>query len=421
VRANERLRGLADLLASAVSGSVKTVADMHAAIARYPFRVLESVPVVQLPATAARVLHDGIAGGVYGTLRGATWGAGVAARAALAPLAAVPLDRGRPSPPPLDLAIAALNGVVGDRLAERRNGLRIEMQLRHAGRRLRLQPAALTRTVPEASPKLAVFVHGLASSEAVWRFYAEEHYGDPDASYGSLLARDLGYTPLYLRYNSGLHVSENGAQLDERMAELVRAWPVPVEEIALVGHSMGGLVVRSACHAGGRRAGGWVEAVRHVVCLGTPHLGAPLEKFGNLAGWLLGALDVTKPLARIVNGRSAGIKDLRYGYVVEEDWRGRDADALLEDNRHDIPFLDSAMHYFVAATLTRSPRHPLALLLGDTLVRVPSASGRGAPVARRIPFRDENGHHVGALSHLRLLNHPAVYAQLRAWLGRGNG
>jgi hypothetical protein len=164
-----------------------------------------------------------------------------------------------------------------------------------------------------------------------------------------------------------------------------------------------------------------VEAVRHVVCLGTPHLGAPLEKFGNLAGWLLGGLEVTKPIARIVNGRSAGIKDLRFGYLVEEDWRDRDVDALLENNRHDIPFLDSATHYFVAATLTRSPRHPLALLLGDTLVRLPSASGRGAPVARRIPFRDEHGHHVGATSHLRLLNHPAVYAQLRVWLGRGNG
>jgi pimeloyl-ACP methyl ester carboxylesterase len=194
-----------------------------------------------------------------------------------------------------------------------------------------------------------------------------------------------------------------------------------VEEIALVGHSMGGLVVRSACHTGRRRAAGWVDAVRHVVCLGTPHLGAPLEKFGNLAGWALGGLDVTRPLARLVNGRSAGIKDLRFGYLVEEDWRGRDPDALLADNRHDIPFLDSATHYFVAATLTRSPHHPVALLLGDTLVRFPSASGRGTPRARRIPFRDAHGRHVGAMSHMRLLNHPAVYAQLRAWVDPRRG
>jgi pimeloyl-ACP methyl ester carboxylesterase len=358
---------------------------------------------------------------VYWTIRGAAHGAGVAANVALAPLGDGALGADSPSPLPLDLAIAALNGFVGDHLEQRRNGLRIEMELRHAGRRLPLEPAALARAYPAAGPKLAIFVHGLACNEAVWRFYAEEHYGDPDTSYGSLLARDLGYSPVYVRYNSGLHVSENGARLDERMARLVRAWPVPVEEIALVGHSMGGLVVRSACHTGRRRAAGWVDAVRHVVCLGTPHLGAPLEKFGNLAGWALGGLDVTRPLARLVNGRSAGIKDLRFGYLVEEDWRGRDPDALLEDNRHDIPFLDSATHYFVAATLTRSPHHPVALLLGDTLVRFPSASGRGAPLARRIPFRDEHGRHVGAMSHMRLLNHPAVYTQLRAWLDPGRG
>jgi hypothetical protein len=419
VPTTQQLRGLKDLLVSALAGGVGGVAEMHSAIARYPFGVLEAIPLTRLPAVAARVLHDGIAGSVYGTLWGVTHGAGIAAGAALVPLGDRKRSDDRPAPDALDLAIGALNGAVGDRLEARRNGLRMQMEFRHAGRRLPLESQALRRTCPGASAKLAVFVHGLAGSDAVWRFYAEEHFGDPDATYGSLLARDLGYSPLYLRYNSGLHVSDNGVRLDERLAELVRAWPVPVQEIALVGHSMGGLVVRSACHAGRRRRGGWVDAVRHVVCLGTPHLGAPLEKLGNLAGWALGALDVTRPLARLVNGRSAGIKDLRFGYLVEEDWQGRDPDALLEDNRHDIPFLDSATHYFVAATMTRSQHHPVAQLLGDTLVRVPSASGRGAPVARRVPFRDEHGHHVGAVSHLRLLNHPVVYAQLRAWLASG--
>jgi len=422
VPTTEQLRGFKDLLVSALSGSVGVVAELHGAIARYPFAVLERMPVTRVPATAVRVLHDGIAGGVYWTIRGVTRGAGIAADVALMPVAAIEPAGDRPSPRALDLAIGALNGAVGDRLEERRNGLRMPMEFRHAGHRLPLEPHAIARAYASASPKLAVFVHGLAGSDAVWRFYAEEHFGDPDTTYGSLLARDLGYSPVYLRYNSGLHVSDNGARLDERMEDLIRAWPVPVEEIVLVGHSMGGLVVRSACHTGRRRrSAGWVDGVRHVVCLGTPHLGAPLEKLGNVAGWALGALDVTRPLARIVNGRSAGIKDLRFGYLVEEDWRDRDPDALLENNRHDIPFLDTATHYFVAATVTRSPHHPVAHLLGDTLVRLPSATGHGAPVARRIPFRDEHGHHVGAMNHMRLLNHPAVYAQLRAWLDPGSG
>jgi hypothetical protein len=160
-----------------------------------------------------------------------------------------------------------------------------------------------------------------------------------------------------------------------------------------------------------------LESVRHVFCLGTPHLGAPLEKLGNVAGWALGKLDLTRPFGRIVNGRSAGIKDLRFGYLVEDDWKDTDLDALLENNRHDIPFLDSATHYFVAATVTRSPRHPVGYLLGDTLVRFPSASGRGAPLARRIPFRDEHGRHLGSLTHLRL---PQPPRRLRS-SGAGSG
>ena len=413
----DRVRGLKDLLVGGISGAVATVEEIHASIARRPFQVLEQVPVTRIPAAATRLLHDGIAGGVYWLLRGLTRQAGGAAELALAPLGALQAaDDDRPSPA-VDLAIGALNGVVGDRLEQGRNGLRIRMEFRREGRRLALDTGSLRRAYPDAGGKLAVFVHGLAGNEHVWRFYAEEHYGNPQTTYGSLLERDLGYAPIYLRYNSGLHVSQNGRLLAGLLEDLVRAWPVEVDEIALVGHSMGGLVARSACHQGKQAGSGWVGSVRHVFCLGTPHLGAPLEKLGNVAGWLLGALAETRPLARIVNGRSAGIKDLRFGYLVEEDWTGRDADALLEDNRHDIPFLDSATHYFLAATLTRSPSHPLGYLLGDTLVRFPSATGRAAEPARRVPFRDEHGCHVGAMTHLRLLNHPTVYEQIRLWMG----
>jgi len=219
-----------------------------------------------------------------------------------------------------------------------------------------------------------------------------------------LLERDLGYTPLYLRYNSGLHISDNGELLAERLKELVDAWPGGVEEIVLVGHSMGGMVARSSCHHAKQRSDGWVDAVRHIFCLGTPHLGAPLEKLGNLAGWVLNTFDMTRPMGKIVNGRSVGIKDLRFGYLVDEDWRGTDVDALLENNRHHIPFLDSATHYFVAATVTKSLSHPLGFVIGDRLVRFPSASGGTAAHARRIPFKAEHGHHVGEMTHLRLLN-----------------
>jgi pimeloyl-ACP methyl ester carboxylesterase len=221
---------------------------------------------------------------------------------------------------------------------------------------------------------------------------------------------------VHLRYNTGLRISDNGRRLAELLDELAAGWPAPVEEIALVGHSMGGLVARSACHYGNAAEARWVESVRHVFCLGTPHLGAPLEKAANVAGWALTRIPETRPLASIVNRRSVGIKDLRFGSCVEEDWCDCDPDEFLNDRCNEVPFLETATYYFVGATLTRDARHPLAHLVGDLLVQFSSASGEGR--RRRIPFEISNGRHFGGLTHFDLLNHPDVYEQIRAWIAK---
>jgi pimeloyl-ACP methyl ester carboxylesterase len=259
-----------------------------------------------------------------------------------------------------------------------------------------------------------VFLHGLMETEFSWG--ARE-------TYGTRLARDLGVTPVYVRYNSGLHISRNGRLLSELLEELVEAWPLEVERISLVGHSMGGLVARSACYAaagaGDAAAAGngvaWVRRVRHSVSLGTPHMGAPLEQAVHVLSHGLAALPETRPFANFLRRRSAGIRDLRQGSLVDEDWEGRDPDALRAAACAEVPLLEGATHCFVSATITRSERHPLGRLLGDTLVLVPSACGRSR--TRRIPFQEEYGLHVGGAHHFALLNHPAVYERLRDWLG----
>jgi hypothetical protein len=177
---------------------------------------------------------------------------------------------------------------------------------------------------------------------------------------------------------------------------------------------MGGLVARSACHQGHRDGAAWTSTVRHVFCLGSPHMGAPLEKVANVAGYALAHLPETRPMARLVNGRSAGIKDLRFGSCAEEDWCDCDADELLRDQCHDVPFLDCATYYFVGATLARNAEGLAGSLVGDLLVRFPSAAGRGR--TRSLPFEIDNGMHAAGLNHFQLLNHPAVYDQIRAWL-----
>jgi pimeloyl-ACP methyl ester carboxylesterase len=258
-----------------------------------------------------------------------------------------------------------------------------------------------------ARPRLVVFVHGLMGTELTWRW-------GPEVPYGERLAHDLDCTPLYVRYNTGRHISENGRSLAELLEELVRDWPVPVREIALVGHSMGGLVARSACCRASLDGMEWVRHVRHVVSLGTPHLGAPLEQAAHRAAYALWQLPETRPLGNFLRRRSSGIRDLNQGSLVDEDWRDRDRDALRLAACQEVPLLEGAAHHFVSATVTRSATHPVGRLVGDVLVLVPSASGESR--TRRIGFRAEDGHHLGSAHHLALLNHPVVYEKLLGWL-----
>ena len=313
-----------------------------------------------------------------------------------------------------DAALGAVNGVVGDALAARTNGLALDMSLRAGDQYLTLTPEGLRDAVPEPSSTLVVFVHGLCATEWSWCLGAEAYHGDPGANFGTLLARDLGVTPLFLRYNSGRHVSENGRDLAALLDALVAHWPVPVKRVALVGHSMGGLVIRSACHLADADRRPWRERLTHVACLASPHRGAALEKLGNVLGGVLEAIDLpgTRIPGRILQGRSAGIKDLRYGYIRDEDWAGFDPDALLEDRSGPLALLDDVAYCFVSATVTRDPEHPVGALLGDLLVRGPSASPEA--LTRRA-FALDTGRY-GAVLHHQVQCHPDVYAQLRAFL-----
>jgi hypothetical protein len=407
VLADEVIRTTGRLAGDVLAGGVGVIRDVHRAVAD---RVFGAAGPLAWP---ARALHDGIAGGVYAIVAAAhalVPRAGTAVAAGVAP-ARVGSATGTPR---ADLVLAAVNGLWGDRISDRYPALAIAMTVRSGGEDVAVSPDGPRPGRPAATPRLAVFVHGLCEDDRSWS-PARRSGGGSQADFGSLLRRDLGYTPVYLRYNTGHRVSDNGQRLAALMVDLIGGWPVPVDEIVFVGHSMGGLVVRAACHYGRLAGHGWVCAVRHVFCLGTPHLGAPLEKGVNAAAWLLSRLPETAPVANVLNLRSVGVKDLRYGAVVEEDWRGVDVDEFLRDRCTEVPFLDHATYYFIGATVTASADHPLGRLLGDLLVQLPSASGRGS--RRRMPFQVEHGRHLGGLHHFDLLHHPSVYHQLRTWLG----
>jgi hypothetical protein len=405
----QEARAMVRLAGRMVAGLTSHVQRVHQAVAARPFRLTSPA------ATPVRLVHDAVAGGVYATVRASGLAAGVVAGELLAATRrqdSVPAG----SSPAGNLALAALNAAVGHRLAEAGDPLAIRMAVRLRGRDLAADRAALAAAFPTATTRLAVFLHGLGETENAWRLHARRHYQDPRVCYGTRLADDFGYTPVYLRYNTGLHVSDNGRLLAGLLEEVVANWPTTVEELILVGHSMGGLVARSGCHQGQQAGAGWVACVRHVVCLGAPHLGAPLEQGAALLGVALGAVAETRPFATVLNGRSAGIKDLRHGYLLEDDWGGcDDPDTCLADHRSDVPLLATANHYVVAATVTGDPRHRLGRVVGDLLVLPASAHGRHR-YRRHIPFPPEARRELGPLHHFQLLNHPAVYEAIRAWL-----
>lgn len=421
----KRWRGLKALIHDAVDRTTELVDEGHESTSRSVMRVAGALPPLAEPAQAVDGVRRVTTRGVLASIRAVNRlveavtdvGLDVAERALPPPApSAVPMrsDVMRSARWVGDAALGLVNGAIGDHLGARDNGLDLGMSFRHGD--AYLAPEAPLE-LPGATSSIALFVHGLGTTEWSWCLESEAYHGEPGASFGTLLARDLGYTPIYLRYNTGLHVSENGRRLARQLARLLERYPIDVEEVLLVGHSMGGLVARSACHYADVEGLGWTAKVRRVVCLGSPHHGAPLAKLGHVAAAVLDAIDTpgTRIPARLLKGRSAGIKDLRHGALVDEDWLGQDPDALRGPEARVIPLLDHATYTFISATVTTDPEHPLGRIVGDLLVQVPSASGTRLE-HRTFPI--QTVCHGGVLHH-QLQNHPAVYAQLRA-LCRGH-
>jgi hypothetical protein len=399
---DSELGGLAELATDGFGGAVTRVQELHEAIAQRSFGPTGGA------AAGPRAAHDAIAGAIYAGVRGAGTlvGAGLArgVRAAGGGPRLSDDPRGR-------LAQGALNGLWGDRIEASANALAVPMSVRVGGRDVAADSAGLAAAFPDATPRPVVFVHGLCESDEAWALRAHRHGG----TYATRVLPDVGGTAVTIRYNTGLRVSENGRRLAALLEALVAAWPVEVDGLALVGHSMGGLVIRSAGHAGTEAGHAWPRLVDTTVSLGTPHLGAPMAQAAHVAAWALNAVPESRPFGAILGARSAGIRDLRHGSLVDAEWEALDPGALRGYERADVPLLPGARHHVVAATLSSTADHPIARVVGDLLVLTPSAHGLQGR-RRVIAFKDDSCRHVGGHSHFDLLNSPALDDLLRTWL-----
>lgn len=390
------LRGVSRLAIDATLGLTDLVEAMHDNIAR----------ARGILATPSAGPTRGVTGLVYRSIRGVTRWVGSGIDIILSQL--TPLLGEQSTLPGHEAVLAALNGVLGDYLAASGNPLAISMHLRWEGRPLELGLPALAAAGPPLTGKLVVLVHGLCMNDQQWNRQGHNH--------GAALARDLGYTPVFLCYNSGRHISTNGRAFAALLEGLVKQWPAPLEELTIIGHSMGGLVSRSACHYGRLSGHDWPRHLKKLIFLGTPHHGAPLERGGHWVDILLGISPYTAPFARLGKIRSAGITDLRHGNLLDEDWAGHDRFEHSRDRRQPVPLPEGVQCYALAATLGNQRSELNDRLLGDGLVSVHSALGRhpephlslGVPSARQW---------VGyGMNHLDVLNRPQAYEQIKQWL-----
>jgi len=313
--------------------------------------------------------------------------------------------------------IAAFNGVMGDRLAANSNPLALPMTLlfkelsaqTNKGLEANL---ALDQQIPNATPKLLLVIHGLCMNDLQW---TTQHQEQP-VNHASALASTLGYTPIYLRYNTGLHVSQNGRELALQLEDLVQRGPAALTDITVLAHSMGGLLIRSALFYARQDGLAWPQKVKKIAFLGTPHHGAPLERAGNWVDEILGSTPYSRPFAKLGQLRSAGVTDLRYGHLLDVDWQGHDRFRRKPDSRQSVPLPDGVACFTVAATATPQ-RGPLAdRLLGDGLVPLQSALGQHDDPARCLHFAPAHQLILYRTHHMQLLSSPKVTQQLQQWL-----
>jgi pimeloyl-ACP methyl ester carboxylesterase len=390
------LRGIGRLAGDATTGITDLVEAMHHTIVRTP-GILGKPP-------AGRT--RGITGLVYGTVRGVTKLVGGGIDALLGRLDAMVGER--PSSPERDAVLAALNGVLGDYLESSGNPLATPMRLRSAGAPLALSKAALAAAFPQPARHVLVLLHGLCMNDLQWARHGHDH--------GAALARDLGCVPLYLHYNTGRHISTNGRDFADLMETLAREWPCAIEQLTIVGHSMGGLVARSACHYATLAGHAWVQRLDRMVFLGTPHLGSPMERAGTQADFLIELSPYSAPFARLGKVRSAGIRDLGHADLRDEDWH---ASAAVRARRASVGLPAGVRCYAMAASRQERPSPSGAKPRGDGLVTVDSALGRSSNAARDLGLPEARSWVGYGMAHFDLLDRAEVYERIRRWIAEG--
>ncbi len=342
-----------------------------------------------------------------------------------------------------NISRSVLNGIIGDYLAKENNPLAIEMAFYHYNHPLilneNLAHQLMFSSGKPLTNKIIVLIHGLTNLETIWDFKADlnthqdiqnkNHQQTPskqvnDANsitsgnidfdnYGLRLQRDFDYTPLFLRYNTGLSIKENGKNLSDLLTQFIKFYPIPVDELVLMGFSMGGLLSRSAQKFACDNNLYWLEKLTNCYYIGTPHEGSPVEKISYITSSIVKSVPLTyvNQWADWIDLRSQGIKDLKDGLLDLNDTSSSSENNEPDPYKQSVKcgsFVEHAQHHFISGGLSKSKNSVTNKLIGDTLVRHSSAHPMSAP------DNAKNSHFEG-ISHVPLAHSNRVYQQIKQW------
>jgi pimeloyl-ACP methyl ester carboxylesterase len=396
LKTESELQGLTHLIMDATVGITDLVEEVHKQVVHPPF----------LPSTSIQKLITKIAGITFNNIRWSTKliGNSISKILEYYTPAIINIENSNKK----EVLLSVLNGVIGDYLAEKNNPLKINMQFRYHSKAIQIDNKSLNRTYPKINGKILLMIHGSCMSDNQWSRKNHNH--------GEILSQELNKIPIFLNYNSGKHISTNGKDLNENLQKLVENWPVPVEEIVIIAHSMGGLLTRSALYYAEQNQNNWTKHLKKIAFLGTPHHGSHVEKIGNYLDLILESVPYLKPFARLGKIRSAGVTDLRYGNLVDEDWQHSGRFERKGDQRQQIPLPNKIEFYAIAANLGKETATISSQILGDSLVDVKSALGQHKNPDKNLYFKEDNCMIVFENNHLDLLSNPKILDSLKAWL-----
>ena len=390
------LQGITNLIVDVTIGVTNLVEAMHKQVVHPSF----------LPSTTIQKLITSIASITYKNIRWSTLFIGSSIYKMLKKL--TPAIGKIKDSDKKEIILSVLNGVIGDYLEEKENPLKITMQFRYQSKTLAIDPKSIKAAYPKVNGKILLMIHGSCMNDLQWT--------RKDHNHGKIIATELNKTPIYLKYNSGLHISSNGKNLNNLLEELVKNWPEPIEELVIIAHSMGGLVSRSALYYGEKNQKKWTKHVKKIVFLGTPHHGSYVERTGNYLDLILESIHYAKPFARLGKIRSAGVTDLRYGNLIDEDWKDDHRFEIKNDKRRNIQLSKQIEFYTIAAVIGNETTSLSTQILGDTLVDVKSALGQHKNPDKNLNFKKENIWISYDSNHLDLISNPKILNKIKVWL-----